>query len=196
LKPNTWVLDNETSSTLKMAMKKKETNFQLVPPHMHRANAAERAIQTFKNHFKAGLASVDPAFPVAEWDRLLQQAFLTLNLLRPARANPKLSAYAYIHGQFDFNKTPLAPPGTKVLVHAKPNNRASWDPNAKEGWYIGPSMNHYRCVTCFLPGTRAEVNADTVVFFPKNIVFPKVTTADFLKQVSMNIVSLLANPPD
>ena len=42
---------------------------------MHRANAAERAIQTFKNNLKAGLASVDPAFPVAEWDRLLQQAF-------------------------------------------------------------------------------------------------------------------------
>ena len=31
---------------------------------------------------------------VAEWDRLLFQAELTLNLLRSSRVNPKLSAYA------------------------------------------------------------------------------------------------------
>lgn len=33
-----------------------------------------------------------------------------------------LNAYktAQVHGQPEFNKTPLAPPGTRVLVHAKP----------------------------------------------------------------------------
>ena len=62
-------------------MLRNKTTFQLVPPHTHRANAAERAIQTFKNHFKAGIASLDPDFPITEWDRLLEQAFLTLNLL-------------------------------------------------------------------------------------------------------------------
>ena len=89
-------MDNEASDTLKQAMTKYNETFQLVPPHTHRANAAERAIQTFKNHFKAGLASLDPDFPVTEWDRLLDQAFLTLNLLQSARVNPSLSAYAFI----------------------------------------------------------------------------------------------------
>ena len=163
--PNTWILDNETSSELQHAMGKKKIKFQLVPPHTHRANAAERAIQTFKNHFKAGIASLDPDFPISEWDRLLDQAFLTLNLLRSARSQPKLSAHAYLFGQFDFNSTPLAPPGTKVLVHSKPDNRASWDPNGKEGWYIGPSPNHYRCMKCFMPSARSEIHADTIVFF-------------------------------
>ena len=37
--------------------------FQLVPPEMHRQNRAERAIRTFKDHFLAILAGVDPAFP-------------------------------------------------------------------------------------------------------------------------------------
>jgi len=83
-------------------MQKVKTSHQLVPPHNHRANASERAIQTFKNHFKAGLGSVDPDFPMGEWDRLLPQAFLTLNLLRRSRINPKLSAHAFIFGQFDF----------------------------------------------------------------------------------------------
>ena len=75
-------------------MTKAKTTFQFVPPYTHRANVAERAIQTFKGHFKAGLASVHPDFPISEWDRLLEQAFLTLNLLRASKVNPKLSAYA------------------------------------------------------------------------------------------------------
>ena len=48
-----------------------------------------------ENHYKAGLATVDPDFPVGEWDRLVPQCNITINLLRAARANPKLSAYAY-----------------------------------------------------------------------------------------------------
>ena len=193
--PNTWILDNETSLHLQSAMKKKNTNYQLVPPQNHRSNAAERAIQTFKTHFKTGLATVDSEFPIAEWDRLLDQAFLTLNLLRSSRINPKLSAYAQLHGQFDFNATPLAPPGTKVVIHNKPESRASWDLNGQEGWYIGRSPQHYRCVKCFIPRTRTEVNTDTVVFIPQKIEFPKVTTEDFLRQAAADIISLLTHPP-
>ena len=59
LKPTTWVLDNETSAELHTAMEKYKTTFQLVPPHIHRANAAEKAIQTFKSHFKPGLSSLN-----------------------------------------------------------------------------------------------------------------------------------------
>ena len=111
--------------------------------------------------------------------------------------NPKLSGYAYVFGQFDFNATPLAPPGTKVLVHSKPNNRATWDFNGIEGWYIGPSLQHYRCMKCFMPTTRAEVNADTITFFPKTIKFPKVDINDFLRQAATDIITLLTNslPP-
>lgn len=68
---------------------------------------------------------MDPAFPMAEWDRLLPQAVISLNLLQNARVNPKLSSYAYLFGNFDINKTPLAPPGTKVALHHKPDQRTS-----------------------------------------------------------------------
>jgi hypothetical protein len=47
---------------------KQGINNQLAPPHIHRRNNAERAIQTFKNHFIAGLFSVDPNFPLKLWD--------------------------------------------------------------------------------------------------------------------------------
>jgi hypothetical protein len=57
-------------------------------------NAAERAIRTFKEHFVAGLSSVDPYLPLHVWDRLLPQPELTFNLLRTSRQHPQLSAAA------------------------------------------------------------------------------------------------------
>ena len=118
--PKLYILDNEVSFEFKTALQKRQLAFQLVPSHVHCRNAAERVIHTFKNHFLAVLATADPEFPVSEWDRLLPQAELTLNLLCPCCVNPRLSSYAYLFGHFDSNKTPLAPAGTKVLVHEKP----------------------------------------------------------------------------
>ena len=111
-----------------------------MPPHIHQRNSAKRAIQTFKNHFIAGLASTDPNFPLSNWCRLIPQAELTLNVLRPSRLNPKLSAYAQLEVAFDFTRTPLAPPGTRAIVHEKPTQRRTWAPHGVDGWYIGPAM--------------------------------------------------------
>ena len=195
LQPSNWIMDNECSLELKAALTKENIKLQLVPPHVHRANAAERAIQTWKNHFKAGLATIDPEFPLLEWDRLIEQAELTLNLLRSSRSNPKLSAYAYMFGEFDYNKTPLVPPGTKIVAHTNPDVRKSWQLNGEQGWSIGPSMLHYRCIRCFFPKTRSERDTNTVTFFPKAIPFPEIKLDDFLKQAATDIISILTNPP-
>ena len=103
--PNTYILDNEKSSLLISTFQKKSLSYQLVPPHHHNNNLAERAIQTWKHHFKSGLATVDPDYPLSEWDRLIDQANITLNLMQGSCANPKLSAWAYLSGVFDYNKT-------------------------------------------------------------------------------------------
>jgi hypothetical protein len=182
--PKMYILDNEASADLKKGLKKYGLDYQLVPPHVHQRNAAERAMRTFKSHLLAVLATCDPDFPVAEWDRLLFQAELTLNLLRSSRVNPRLSAHACLFGIFDFNKTPLAPPGTKVVVHLKPDQRASWACHGEEGWNVGPSMEHCRCVKCYLPTTSRERDVDALQFFPKKIPFPKNSTEDCLKQAA------------
>ena len=141
-----WILDNEASLPLKQALKQNNQSYQLTPPHIHRINAAERAIRTWKNHFLSTLATCDDAYPINEWDRLIPHVNLTLNLLRNARANPKLSAHAFLNGTFDFNRTPICPAGTKVIVHSKPDNRPSWAYHGREGWTIGTSPEHYRCI--------------------------------------------------
>jgi hypothetical protein len=94
-KPKFQTLDIEESSALKNFFTAHDMEYQLVPPHFHRRNAAESAIHTFKGHFVAGLASVDPYLPLHLWDRLLPQAAMTLNLLQTSRQHPQLSAAAH-----------------------------------------------------------------------------------------------------
>jgi hypothetical protein len=89
-KPKLQTLDNEASAALKVFITDNDVDYQLVPPHCHRRNAAERAIRTFKEHFVTGLSSIDPAFPLHLWDRLLPQAEITLSLLRIETASSTL----------------------------------------------------------------------------------------------------------
>jgi hypothetical protein len=93
--PKLQTLDNEASAALKNFFTVNDITYQLVLPHFHRCNAAKHAIRTFKEHFYAGLSSVEPSFPLHLWDRLLPQAEITLNLLRTSRLHPQLSAAAH-----------------------------------------------------------------------------------------------------
>jgi hypothetical protein len=154
LKPKLIELDNEASKLLKTYLHQQNITFQLVPPYIHRCNAAERAIRSFKDHLIAGLCSTDKSFPVHLWDRLLPQAVITLKMLRTSRINPKLSASTHIDGQYDFNRSPKAPPGTRIIAHETSSRRRTWAPHGQDGWYIGPALEHYRCYMVYINKTR------------------------------------------
>ena len=64
--PTTYIQDNEISRHMRDCFDKEGVEYHLVPPHNHRANAAERAIQTFKNHFIVGLSGLDPKLPIRQ----------------------------------------------------------------------------------------------------------------------------------
>ena len=139
VEPNTYVMDNETLKDLKNTLRNYDTKYQRVPPHNHITKLSEQAIQIFNAHFKEGLASLDPDFPISERDRIVEQYELTLNLLCSSISNLQLSAYAYLFGHFDYSATPLIPPGTKALSHhTKPLVRILLGLNGEEGRTIGP----------------------------------------------------------
>ena len=100
--------DNEDSNVLIQSIKDKNIEFKLVKPNMHRHNTDEQAIQTFKNHFIAGLYSVNTDLPLKLWDRLLDQTTTTLNLMRKSRINPNISTNEQLFGIFNFNHTPFS----------------------------------------------------------------------------------------
>ena len=177
VRPTTHLIDNEASTELKAEIKKNCT-LQLVPPDNHKRNLAERAIQTFKCHFKSVLAGVDNSFPMRLWDKLLPQTVLTLNLLRQSNVAPTVSAYQYVHGAFDYNRMALAPLGCAVQLYKSNARRGTWAEHATDGWYIGISTEHYRCHRIYVKHTRSEQISDTVFFKHKHITQPTVTPAD------------------
>ncbi|KAL7503578.1 hypothetical protein ACHAXN_001353, partial [Cyclotella atomus] len=139
------MLDNEISKDYEKAIEKHGMDVERVPKEAHKRNAAEKAIQTAKNHLKAILAGCDASFPMHLWDRILPQAELTCNLLRPANAtNPNISAYQYVNGNHDYDKHPLHPLGCKVQAFNDTKTRRSWEENSKDGYYVGTSLKHHR----------------------------------------------------
>ena len=61
---NLQILDNEASKEYKIIIKDKwNIKYQLVPSRIHRQNAAERAIWTFKAHFLSILVGVADDLP-------------------------------------------------------------------------------------------------------------------------------------
>jgi hypothetical protein len=114
------ILDNETNADyISNITNKWKCKHQKVPPDMHRRNIAKRMIRTFKAHLIAIVAGVDPLFPMRRWDLLPNQAEITVNLLRTSKLDPTKSAYEYLNGPFNYDATPMGPPGCKIIAHAK-----------------------------------------------------------------------------
>ena len=143
------------------------TNIQLVNPDDHRVNAAERAIQTWKNHYLVGFSSTDPNCPLQLWRQFIAQAQDTLNMLRRSRVNPKLSSYAVLEGQFNFNKTPLAAVDTKALVFLDQKHRKTFNTHAFDAFYVGLAMKHYRNYQFFIPETGGYRTSNLAKFFQR-----------------------------
>jgi hypothetical protein len=142
----------------------------------------------------AGLCSTDKSFHMHLWDRLLPQAVIILNMLRTPRINPKLSASTHIYGQYDFNRAPMAPPGTIFIAHETTNRRRTWAPHGQDGWYIGPALEHYRCYTVYISRTRGERVVETVDFFPETFKLPFPSTQDLATKAATELTHALLHP--
>ena len=187
-------IDNECSKSLKEIIKNDELEYQLVPPHVDRRNLTEREIKTLKDHFIAGLATIDPKFPVYLWCRLLPQATVTLNIIRQSRIHPSLSAYQELMGGFDYNKTHIALVGVKVIIREKPATRQSWAAHGINGWYISPAMEHYMCHKVYATETRGEKVGDPVEFFPQDLPMPKISSTYMVIKAAVELTHALKNP--
>jgi hypothetical protein len=185
------VMDNKCSTAVEQYFCLEKINIQLVPLHNHQANAAERAIATFKEHFIAALAIVDQLCPLQLWDEFLLQVELTLNMLHFSRRNPKISANQEVYGAFDFNKTPLAPLGTKALIYDDPTSRAWWASHATDGYYVGPAPNHYRCLRFYIPATQRFLFSYMWRLYPTHCQIPIASQHDLSILAATDLLTAL-----
>ncbi len=142
------IVDNETSLECREYFLSQQLPVTFVPPQTHRSNPAERAVRTGKNHLISVFSSTHPDFPDDLWDRLLPYAEITLNVLRPWRPDPTLSAWSGLHRlPYGFSVNPLHPPGQPCLAFSSPDHRA---------FTLGPALTPYplplpTCVCRLLP---------------------------------------------
>ena len=166
LKPSDFRIDNKCPKALKQIFRENSVEFQLCPPNKHHNNQSDKDIDNWKCHLLEGLSGLEPNLPLHIWCYLLPQATQILNLLRRSRINPRLSAEAQFNGAFNYNRTPMAPPGKKVFIHETPQQRRTWEFHGKEGWYIGTEPLCYRFHHIYIPETRGECTSKTVQTHP------------------------------
>jgi hypothetical protein len=128
------------------------------------------------------------------WCEILPQATLTLNLLHTLRINPSVSAATHLFGQFDFNSTPLAPPGTRAVAHVKPKAHKTWAPHGEDAWYVGPAIDHYRFYRMWMTGTNKTRIVDTLELFPQHVKMPHLSTSELAIQAARELTFALHNP--
>jgi hypothetical protein len=115
-------LTTKTSKDGKDFIQSQQTSLQYTSPDIHCTNSAKQAIFTWKNHFTAGIANLPKSFPITNWCCLTNQCNYMINMLCPCCQNPLLSAFEAMEGSYLFDAKPMAPPGTKVLLHLKPTH--------------------------------------------------------------------------
>jgi hypothetical protein len=178
LKPKLLLLDNSASKYLKKYLTSTSVDFQLVPPHNHRRNAAERAIRTWKNHFIAILAATNDGFPLYLWDMLRKPISpSTSSVVRASIPNSRLTPKSTVSLT---TTTPLAPPGTRAFAHEAKDTCRSWAAHTSEGWYVGPALDSYRCFTIWMDHTRRTRLVERVTWFPTKVHVPVPTTAELI----------------
>jgi len=194
---NLILTDNEMSNAAKSYFAKLKVQQSLVEPYNHRANDAERHIQTAKRHIIATLAGRDSECDLANWDKAVQMAELTLSLLRKGTVEGQSSYHSYHGKEYDFNAHPIAPWGVKVQAFVPKALRKSWGYRSKVSFYMGPA--NYRQHQLREPGGKTPFVRQQVVFMSEDIKYPQFTARDELMARITDLTDALRRkgaPPD
>ena len=141
------------------------------------------------------MSSLPPTFPITYWCRLLPQTYFSVNIAIKCRQNPLLSAWAAMEGEFHFYTTPIAPPGSEILIHENPNRRKKFGFNEKKAWYIAPFFQHYQTFKGIMASTGAEWISDTVRFKHRAITIPQSTPANIILEAARHLGSAIKQQP-
>ena len=96
--PIIHIFDNDCSNNLKKVFTTTYIISQVVP-HVHGCYSAERTMHNFKSHPITCLHTCDSRLQIKGRNRIIQNAIITLNLLRSSRRNLLLSVHASVFGK-------------------------------------------------------------------------------------------------
>ena len=125
---------------------------------------------------------------------LLPLATTTLNLMRPSHIHSKISTESLLNGAFDYNKTPIDPPGKKFIYQKTPSNRKTWAPHVVDCWYINRAPEHYFCHKLYIPNMRLKRLSVTVEFFPHLFFMLSTPSEDAATNSERNLTKAWLHP--
>ena len=191
------MLDNECSTEFKQAIKKNGLECELVPKGQHRRNLAERALKTWKSHTIGALSRVADTPPLGQWDELLPQLNMQVNLLRFSNVNPMVCSFNVFNGAHDFNRHLLSPLGVDIHMLENSEKRKTLGVRSKPGYYVGTSLEHYHYYWGWMRDTKKIRGSDTVSFKHKYITNPFITTGYAIVNAAQQLTSILSGsiPP-
>jgi len=185
-------IDNEISNVARAWLVGHNCKVENVAQYNHKANPAERHIQTGKDHIIAIIAAAHPDCPQELWCESLAHAEATLNSMRPGPNG--MSAYkAYWGVDYDLNAHPLAPWGSKCEAYVPKELRNTWGYRSQESYYMGAEIKNYRGhrLATISANKVAICVRQQVVFFPHNFVMPKFTKQNELTMKINDLANLL-----
>ena len=67
---------------------------------------------------------------------------------------------------WELSKYDAATAKTNNKTFQATNGQYERQPHGVDGWYVGPSLAHYRCYSCYIPSTAGARDAILVDLFP------------------------------
>ncbi len=76
-------------------------------------------------------------------------------------------------------------------MHKSRDNRGTWTERSINGWYLGMSLEHYRCHIIHVKKTKSERISGTVFFKHKYITQPTLTPVDTVVKAINDLICAL-----
>ena len=114
--------------------------------------------------------------------------------MQQSRINPKLSAHNQVFGTFNYQRTPLAPLGTKVIIHKRPDQRKTWDKHGQPEFMVNRAKHHFQSWEVSVAKTGATRVSDAIKLLPAQYTMSKTSSNDRISAAFKEIAKPLNKP--
>jgi hypothetical protein len=92
---------------------------------------------------------------------------------------------------YDHMAHPLSVFAMRCVAHGKPHQRATFAEHGKDGFYLGPALNYYRCWRIYIAVTKGTRIADTIVWFPIPYCMPGHSLLEALTAATSDLMATI-----
>ena len=82
------------------------------------------------------------------------------------------------------------------MIHTTSNKRKSWDQRGREGFSVGPALQHYRCIQVIDGKIKALMITDTADYLHRYLTQPHITAEDRMTHAIQFLTAALKDVPE